>query len=499
MRKAMWALVLCLGMSLAQADMDLETVLGKVESGRAGLDNCMFVVASKTVRPTTMGQQVTGTGTDKLMLADGRGRQETQSTMMRGETKLESQSEQAWDGETLYSHTLRGATPYLTITKSTNKGTLYGNMFPEVASWKGQKDVAVAELDNGMIRISSDQRVTVLDPKHGCQVVVDARVMRSPLMPGRVFNNVAVYENYKQSRGGAWYPTRLTTFSPPELQLATVTGKMAPGDALTFTTREVSKADFRFKAMEGMGQIQPQPGWQVADYTKAPPGQRSAMNYVYRAGMTEADIKQMSDEYAANAAKQMAAAAAQRKAVEDARAHLLNNPHPTLASLEFFSGPTTNVKDLEGKVVLLDFWATWCGWCTRSLPQIKAWNEKYAAQGLVVVGINSDKNDIATDGKIKAFLEKEGTVHTIALDKTGAIKTAYGVSGIPQFYLIDRNGVVVHGLTGYGGPIEGREGSGEGFKTMEAKIQAALAAKPEGKYQVRDLEAPAGTRTSKAE
>lgn len=97
----------------------------------------------------------------------------------------------------------------------------------------------------------------------------------------------------------------------------------------------------------------------------------------------------------------------------------------------------------KGKVVLVDFWATWCGPCIAELPNVKKNYEKYHAKGFDVVGISLD-----TDRKrLEAFLEKEGTKWAqLFEDEAGwkhPVALHYGISGIPTVILVDQQGKVV--------------------------------------------------------
>ncbi len=99
--------------------------------------------------------------------------------------------------------------------------------------------------------------------------------------------------------------------------------------------------------------------------------------------------------------------------------------------------------DLRGKVVLLDFWATWCAPCMAELPNLKTAHEKYAADGrLVIVGISLDSDAEA----VRGFVRERGVPWAqIALGpaESNAVAKAYHVSGVPATFLIGEDGKVV--------------------------------------------------------
>ena len=116
--------------------------------------------------------------------------------------------------------------------------------------------------------------------------------------------------------------------------------------------------------------------------------------------------------------------------------------------------------DLKGKVVVLDFWAVWCGPCTANFPHLREWNEKYAGKGLVMIGLTGydnydrdEKADKATRSDAKVAPEKEQAMlvkfaaqhkltHRFGIEKNHGLSRYYGVTGIPQVVVIDREGVV---------------------------------------------------------
>src|SRR2546427_1432439 len=97
------------------------------------------------------------------------------------------------------------------------------------------------------------------------------------------------------------------------------------------------------------------------------------------------------------------------------------------------AGDTVALAQLRGKVVYVDFWASWCGPCRRSFPWMNAMNRKYGAQGLAIVAINVDKKRADAE----RFLAQIPAEFTVVFDAPGAVPAAYAVKGMPSSYLID--------------------------------------------------------------
>jgi cytochrome c biogenesis protein CcmG/thiol:disulfide interchange protein DsbE len=102
-------------------------------------------------------------------------------------------------------------------------------------------------------------------------------------------------------------------------------------------------------------------------------------------------------------------------------------------------GGTITLTALRGRVVYVDFWASWCGPCRRSFPWLNAMQQKYGAQGFTVVAINVDKKR----ADAQRFLDAVPAQFAIAYDEAGTTPAAFDVKGMPSSFLVDARGNVV--------------------------------------------------------
>lgn len=122
------------------------------------------------------------------------------------------------------------------------------------------------------------------------------------------------------------------------------------------------------------------------------------------------------------------------KARLQAPAFLLNN----------LEGGQTALSDFSGKLILLNFWATWCKPCRDEMPAMQRLWEKYRDRGLVVIAISADKKPRA----VKTYIEKHSLSFPVLLDASGYIRTKYEVIVLPMSYLIAADGKLSGRLTG---------------------------------------------------
>ena len=101
--------------------------------------------------------------------------------------------------------------------------------------------------------------------------------------------------------------------------------------------------------------------------------------------------------------------------------------------------------DYAGKVVVLDFWASWCVPCRRSFPWMNEMQQKYADRGLIIIGVNLD-NDAADAA---SFLQEYPAQFRIAYDTDKTLAREYGVQAMPSSFMIGRDGKVVDSHLGF--------------------------------------------------
>ena len=114
-------------------------------------------------------------------------------------------------------------------------------------------------------------------------------------------------------------------------------------------------------------------------------------------------------------------------------------------TLHAMSGPDMRLQQQRGRVVMVNFWATWCGPCRQEMPQLNRLYEKYKSSGFVLLGVNVD-DDTAKAAEVAAKL---GVTFPVLLDTEKSVSKLYDVSTMPSTMIIDRDGKVRYVHRGY--------------------------------------------------
>lgn len=122
---------------------------------------------------------------------------------------------------------------------------------------------------------------------------------------------------------------------------------------------------------------------------------------------------------------------------------------PTWKGVLAAQGTTTDIKQLRGRVVLVDFWASWCVACRLTAPELNALHDRFGAQGLTVVGLTDDAEDVALRAASKL-----GIKYSIGAATSSETLSAYGVRALPTMFFVDKKGVIRDVVIGAGGQAE---------------------------------------------
>ena len=116
-------------------------------------------------------------------------------------------------------------------------------------------------------------------------------------------------------------------------------------------------------------------------------------------------------------------------------------PNFTLTDME---GAEVSLDGLRGKVVIVNFWATWCPPCREEMPSMEKLHQQFKDQGLVILAVNVEKDRAA----LKNFLQQHGYSFPVLHDSKSAVQNLYKVFRFPESFIIDRNGQVVQKVIG---------------------------------------------------
>jgi cytochrome c biogenesis protein CcdA/thiol-disulfide isomerase/thioredoxin len=149
---------------------------------------------------------------------------------------------------------------------------------------------------------------------------------------------------------------------------------------------------------------------------------------------------------------------------------------PLTGATQWFNSPPLTNEMLRGKVVLVDFWTYSCINCLRNLPYLKAWNEKYRDQGLVIIGVHAPEFAFEKDARnVEQAIRDLAVSYPVAMDNQFAIWNAYQNEYWPAHYLIDANGKIRHQHFGEGA-----------YQETEVMIQTLLKEAHQGKLAMSE-------------
>jgi thiol-disulfide isomerase/thioredoxin len=151
--------------------------------------------------------------------------------------------------------------------------------------------------------------------------------------------------------------------------------------------------------------------------------------------------------------------------------HFEENPQLSLAKMapaftvNTLTGEKFQLDAMGGRVVLIDFWATWCGPCNEELPEMKKIAKEFAGRPLVIISVSWD----ADETKWKDFIQKKEMTWMQYRDNDHKLSDAFAVHGIPHYFTIDSDGVLTAEMVGSGSDVEGK------LRKLVSKAEAARA------------------------
>lgn len=116
-----------------------------------------------------------------------------------------------------------------------------------------------------------------------------------------------------------------------------------------------------------------------------------------------------------------------------------------LFELTDLSGKKISLAAMKGKVVFLDFWATWCPPCVMSVPEVEKLVEEYQGKNLVVLSISMD----SSEEPVKRFMAAHRMTNRVAMAGNSGVDVQYNIQGIPAYFIVDQKGNITKAWEGY--------------------------------------------------
>ena len=138
-------------------------------------------------------------------------------------------------------------------------------------------------------------------------------------------------------------------------------------------------------------------------------------------------------------------ACSKKEAVQKSTVAAEKSPAPEVSVVSVANGSTLKLSDLKGKVVLLNFWATWCPPCREEIPSMMKLNSLMAGKPFQMVAISIEEGGKPT---IESYFKESGFLLPAYIDESGASIKSYGVTGVPETFVIDKQGIIVKKIIG---------------------------------------------------
>ncbi len=120
---------------------------------------------------------------------------------------------------------------------------------------------------------------------------------------------------------------------------------------------------------------------------------------------------------------------------------------PDFSAPDVATGKVITLSGLKGKVVLVDFWATWCGPCRMAIPHLIELQKEFGTKGVQIVGVSLDQKGPAV---VKPFMKSWKMNYPTIMDADGQLASQWGgIRGIPSLFLVDKKGKIVQNFVGY--------------------------------------------------
>ncbi|MGD8836806.1 MAG: TlpA disulfide reductase family protein [Desulfobacteraceae bacterium] len=121
------------------------------------------------------------------------------------------------------------------------------------------------------------------------------------------------------------------------------------------------------------------------------------------------------------------------------------NPAPNF-ELPLLNGEVVQLNDYRGKVVFLNIWATWCGPCREEMPSMEKLYQQLKGQAFEILAVSVDSQG---DGAVAPFVKQHNLTFPVLLDREGRTGSLYSTTGVPETFIIDKDGIIISKIVGY--------------------------------------------------